>query len=643
MQPLSHPSIALALTAAVLGLAASAAAQQEGGEGPPQLEGDGDFGHYRETIGDLAYPVAAAWGPDGRRYVVEAWADRVRVIANGGESFLGERGSGPGELLDPSDVAVAPDGTVFVADAGNHRIEAFGADGSFRAAFGSYGPKPGELNDPRGIAVDAERLVVADSGNDRVQVFGVHGEPVACFGSWGTDPGRFNRPLDVALDGEGHVFVADSENHRIQELGLDGAPIASWGDFGPHVGLFSTPSGLAFRGGRLYVADRDNHRIQVFDADGKRLYQWGLHALRPREGEGKLHYPYQVAVSPDERSALVCEPMEGRCQVFGRLPTGIEPADPLSSGLTGVAAHYGERITAAGGLMALLEPGSPAVSVFDLFKGRNDLVPINVTKLQVHGRGFGQLLRPADLALDAERGLVWVCDPGNRRLESFHVRWTPESELAYDPEMLQLVQSLDLGALRGEPTWPIDPEAIELDAQGDLYLADPRNRAIARFTADLEPLAPLSGGGEPFLRPVDVALAPDGGTVYVVDELAARVRAFDRDGREVASWGGYGDEDGKFLHPRGIAVAADGSVYVSDAARDRISVFDAKGALRSAFGGPGLGRVEFHIPGGLAFDSRGRLFAVDFGNHRVQILTPAGEFLSTFGSRLFTRPADPPR
>jgi len=69
-------------------------------------------------------------------------------------------------------------------------------------------------------------------------------------------------------------------------------------------------------------------------------------------------------------------------------------------------------------------------------------------------------------------------------------------------------------------------------------------------------------------------VGPDG-AVYVVDRVATapRIEKFTSDGVFVTAWGGYGEGDGQFHSPTGIAVAATGRVYVADWHLHRIQVF----------------------------------------------------------------------
>ncbi len=85
----------------------------------------------------------------------------------------GEPGCDETHFFRPTDMAITPDGQVFVADGyGNARIVHFDAQGRFVKAWGRLGTKPGEFNLPHAIAIDSKgRLYVADRNNARIQVF----------------------------------------------------------------------------------------------------------------------------------------------------------------------------------------------------------------------------------------------------------------------------------------------------------------------------------------------------------------------------------------------------------------------------------------------------------------------------------------
>jgi sugar lactone lactonase YvrE len=110
----------------------------------------------------------------------------------------------------PSDVVVAPNGDIFVADGHgektNARIVKFSKDGKFIKAWGKEGKGPGEFDQPHGIALDsAGRLFVADRANSRLQIFDQDGKFLA---EWK----QFGRPSGVWIDKNDVIYVADSQS-----------------------------------------------------------------------------------------------------------------------------------------------------------------------------------------------------------------------------------------------------------------------------------------------------------------------------------------------------------------------------------------------------------------------------------------------
>ena len=116
----------------------------------------------------------------------------ARVGTEGGD---GVAGSGTGQFNHPSAVAVAPSGSVFVADTANNRVVELAPDGTFLGELGQLGSGDGRLHTPTGVAVDAAgRVYVVDSVNNRVEVFDESGHYLAkwgCAGSaWASSPSR---------------------------------------------------------------------------------------------------------------------------------------------------------------------------------------------------------------------------------------------------------------------------------------------------------------------------------------------------------------------------------------------------------------------------------------------------------------------
>ena len=152
---------------------------------------------------------------------------------------FGSKGTGDGEVDEPRGIAVDPSGDVWVADTGNDRIQKFNSSGEYQCKIGAEGSGEGQFSDPRGIAADSEGSVwVADAGNDRLQEIGPDCEYLGQLGKAGSGEGGLSEPRDVALDPSGNLWVADSGNHRIEKFGSNGEYLASCGSKGTGDGQF---------------------------------------------------------------------------------------------------------------------------------------------------------------------------------------------------------------------------------------------------------------------------------------------------------------------------------------------------------------------------------------------------------------------
>ena len=121
----------------------------------------------------------------------------------------GVAGAGPDTFNGPSDILVAPNGNIFVADGHggdtNARIVKLSSEGSFLKAWGTKGTAPGEFDSPHGLAMDSGgRLFVADRSNNRIQIFNQDGKFLS---EWR----QFGRPSGVYIRND-VIYVADSQS-----------------------------------------------------------------------------------------------------------------------------------------------------------------------------------------------------------------------------------------------------------------------------------------------------------------------------------------------------------------------------------------------------------------------------------------------
>src|SRR5215472_4094651 len=151
--------------------------------------------------------VADADGKNGKGHIVVKFSPDGKVLMTLGKP--GMPGDAPGYFYRPSAVAVAPDGTIFVADGqggdSNARVVKLAPDGEIIKTWGKKGSAPGEFNEPHGIALDSTgRVFVADRVNSRIQIFDPDGKFLA---EWK----QFGRPSAVFIDKNDVIYVADSQ------------------------------------------------------------------------------------------------------------------------------------------------------------------------------------------------------------------------------------------------------------------------------------------------------------------------------------------------------------------------------------------------------------------------------------------------
>lgn len=213
----------------------------------------------------LLSPVSVAGASDGRLFVADSTLGKVFILDREG-NVAGELEGDPQGLGQPSGVAVS-DRRVYVSDAKNHRISAYGLEGAFLQSFGRRGLGPGEFNFPTYLWYDKTlgQLWVTDSGNFRFQWFNPDGRFLGKLGENGNRPGYLARPRGVARDSEGHVYSSDAAFDAFQIFEPDGGFLLFVGRAGARPGEFSMPGGVYIDGrDRVYVADTQNARVQIF-------------------------------------------------------------------------------------------------------------------------------------------------------------------------------------------------------------------------------------------------------------------------------------------------------------------------------------------------------------------------------------------
>lgn len=130
---------------------------------------------------------------------------------------IGHQGEGSGLFNAPTAVAAGLDGSMYVVDTLNHRVQILNASGEFVRSFGSAGDAPGYFARPKGVAIDGQgNIHVVDALFDNVQVFDGEGHLLMAYAGPGHEPGYLWLPAGIAIDGRGRIYVADTYNRRVQ-------------------------------------------------------------------------------------------------------------------------------------------------------------------------------------------------------------------------------------------------------------------------------------------------------------------------------------------------------------------------------------------------------------------------------------------
>lgn len=280
------------------------------------LSPDSIIGIQGNGNGELNAPRGMAVAQDGTIYVADSQNHRIQQFSQNGE-FLnswGEfadvsSGQAPGGTFnEPWGIALAQDGSVFVTDTWNHRVQKFSSNGEFIKMWGNFGQ--GETSDafwgPRGIVVDSQnRVFITDTGNKRIVVFSTDGEFITQFGSTGVEPGQFDEPVGIAINGKGSIYIADTWNQRVQVFTYDiddEMPAFiynnSWdvnGWFGQS--LDNKPFIAVDDVGNVFITDPEGYRVLEFSSDGSFIQGWGDYSA----GVDGFGLPSGITTSPDNK------------------------------------------------------------------------------------------------------------------------------------------------------------------------------------------------------------------------------------------------------------------------------------------------------------------------------------------------------
>lgn len=258
-------------------------------------------------------PEAVTTDKNGALWVLDKRNMQVIKLDDSGNPLVtfGASGSRNGQFNDPSDIAISGSGIIFVADAGNHRVQAFSDDGVFLSDITRT--VSGKLDHPSAIALDPQdNLYVLDKYRSTVSVYSAKGEALAEFGNNRKNPANnLKNPRDLMATGT-EVFVAEPD--RIRVYSHNGKLLRSFGANGKDDGEFADISAIAARDATIFfVAERGNKRVQAFETmykpepPGQVAAQGAAHAAELHWAASPQPYvaQYQIYRSKTENGPFV--------------------------------------------------------------------------------------------------------------------------------------------------------------------------------------------------------------------------------------------------------------------------------------------------------------------------------------------------
>lgn len=275
---------------------------------------EGQWGSRGSGQGQFYLPVDVAVAPNGRVYVVEFQNHRVQYFTSSG-SYLGMwKVNGY-----PLGAGVAPNGNVYVVSSADKCVQYFTPSGSFLGGWGAYGRGNGQFDGAWDVAVAPNGDVyVVDTQNDRVQHFTPNGSFLGKWGKLGNAPGEFNLPHGVAVGSNGRVYVADNWNTGVQYFTPNGSYLGRWGEFFMVGALRVAVS----RDGVGFAVDPWNNRVRYCTTSGSLIGEWGGLG----SGKGQFDGPQGAATSPDSKRVYVADKYNYRVQYFRWSDPAVSPA-----------------------------------------------------------------------------------------------------------------------------------------------------------------------------------------------------------------------------------------------------------------------------------------------------------------------------
>jgi trimeric autotransporter adhesin len=557
------------------------------------------------------------------------------------------------------------------------------------APFATPTPATGiSIGQPRRVALDSAGNMYFSSGNSVYKMSGttlslVAGNSRPGFAGDGGPAvsAQLNAPQGIAVDKSGNIYISDTNNNRVRIVTPNGiintfagtgqvGGVQNFGDGGPaNQAFLHLPGGLALdSSGNLYIADTGDNSIREITTNGiiNTIAGDGLPSYSGdtfQASTAELHSPEDVAV---DSSGNVYIADTGNAYIREiTASTGIinfiagdgsigYSGDGAAANLAGLIEPFAIALDASGNVY-FTEPEDGRVREITISTGKISTVVGN-GNLGFSGDGSaatGAMMHlPTGLAIDSS-GNLYIADSLNDRVRK--VAGTTISTIAGSG-----VFSYSGNGGPATAAQLNSPEAVAVDAAGNVYIADTANNVVRQISAN-GVINTIAGngtagfGGDGGAATSAQLSAPQGlavdasGNVYIADTANARVRKIS--GGTISTVAGSGTQgyagDGaaatsaQLNTPVGLAVDKSGNLYIADVDDSVVRRVSAGGTITTVAGngsqgysgdtGPAIG-ATLNGPEGVAVDAAGNLYICDTLNGVIREVTASGTITTVAGN-----------
>ena len=386
---------------------------------------------------------------NGSLVVVNEGSGQIAVLDSNREVLaqFSQSGDDPGELDDPRPVAVSVNNNIYVGDVGNKQITVFNDQGLFLHSFGRHGSGGEDIQKPTHISLDAdENIYVLEAG--KVSIFDIHGNLIDRITAKDIKSQLSETPEFTAMtvDLNGTLYLGDLVSSQIILLDWQNRKVLSkFGALGQSRTQYRRIAELAVNNrGQIAILDSKNKKVEVFQLDETQF------------AKPKVTDLLQFAKQQDSncQSIHVVSTEKNLCIKFDKKGIVMLSADGEELGEFASEIKKPVALHSDGKTVAILEGNK--LSVYDV-SGKS------IFSLGRYGSAAGGFKDPAYVFV--HNGQYYVSDIGNNRIQVF----------SNDGQFVEEIKSR-----QGDKEFFINVGPIVVDSQSQIYIADKSKAGLIR-------------------------------------------------------------------------------------------------------------------------------------------------------------------